>query len=251
MRSVLLSLSKLGLTLCLLGLLLTGLLLTMTGCSGCGSQPKQEVQTYTPPPPAPISNEPQSLTLADLRSGVDYQLSGTGDNQRMQLRLMNRTNRTWEVEVEVGTKVEPSEGSVQSMVVTHEIKVTVQPHDEPVMDVQVACLDISKDPPASSNNSWSASPSPRLARFIACANGAADDINTEDSESASDHEKLRRGILQHSLWKARGASNEDFMHFFMNYPLNGHYMTEDEARQAVEESEPLLDRVVNKCPSVR
>lgn len=240
MRLVLQRLSKLNFMIILLTLLLA-----MSGCSGCGSTPVQQAQP-TPPPPAPTSNEPQSFTLVDLNSGTDYQLSGTGDSQTMTLRVLNRTNRTWHVEVEEGTKLEPAEGSVQNMVVTHGIHVTVHPHDEPETSVEVACLDISKAAPAASNTSWSARQSPNLTRFLACVNGIVDDLKTEDSQHASSYEQARRSLLQSSLWQARGASKQDWIDFYVKYQG----MTEDEARAKVEAMEPVLNEVTNNCPNL-
>lgn len=240
MRLLLQRLSKLSFLIILLALSLG-----MSGCSGCGSPPVGEAQP-TPPPPAPTSNEPQSFTLADLNSGTDYQLSGTGDSQTMTLRVLNRTNRTWHLEVEEGTKLEPAEGSVQNMVVTHEIHITVHPHDEPEISVEVACLDISKAPPATSNASWTARQVPSLAGFLTCVNGIVDDLKTEDSQHASSYEQVRRSILQSSLWQARGASKEDWIHFYREYQG----MTEDEARETVEAMAPALNEVTNKCPNL-
>lgn len=240
MRLVLQCLSKLSFVIILLTLVLW-----MSGCSGCGSPPVQQAQPTTPPP-APTSNEPQSFTLSDLNSGTDYRLAGTGDSQTMMLQVFNRTNRTWHVEVEEGTKLEPAEGSVQNMVVTHEIHITVHPHDDPEVSVEVACLDISKAPPATSNTSWTATQSPNLARFLTCVNGIVDDLKTEDSQHASGYEQARRAMLQSSLWKARGASKEDWMHFYMEYQG----MSEDEAREAAETMEPALNEVTNKCPNL-
>jgi hypothetical protein len=164
----------------------------------------------------------------------------------MMLQVLNRTNRTWHLEVEEGTKLEPAEGSVQNMVVTHEIHVTVHPHDEPEVSVEVACLDIGKAPPATGNTSWTARQSSNLARFLTCVNGIVDDLKTEDSQHASSYEQARRGILQSSLWKARGASKEDWIHFYMEYQD----MSEDEAREAVETMEPALNEVTNKCSNL-
>ena len=164
----------------------------------------------------------------------------------MTLRVLNRTNRTWHLEVKEGTKLEPAEGSVQNMVVAHEIHITVHPHDETEVSLEVACLDISKAPPALSNTSWSARQSPNLARFLTCVNGIVDDLKTEDSQHASSYEQARRSILQSSLWEARGASKQDWIHFYVEYQD----MSEDEARETVEGMEPVLNEVTNKCPNL-
>jgi hypothetical protein len=242
MRSVLKSLSKLTLTICLLGLPLA-----MTSCRGCSTQPQPEVQQSNPSPATSPPDEPQSVALEDLESGADYQLSGTGDSQTMKLQVTNRTNRTWLMHVEEGTKLEPSEAGVQSMVATREIHVTVHPHEEPQLDLEVACLDISKAPPASSNNSWSVNASLSLRKFIACVNGVVDDLKTQDSDHASQYEQARRYVLQASLWKARGASKQDWINFYTEYQR----MSEDEARQEIEALEPALNEITNKCPSLQ
>jgi hypothetical protein len=199
----------------------------------------------TPPQPPPSnSNTPAELTLAAqsgdlvaaISSGdINYSLSGKGSSDVMVLRIRNNSRRSWSVEVEVGTKLEPAGGTAQSMVVTKGIHVTAHPHEEPEIELEVACLDISKPPPAETDRSWRVSNAPELARFITCVNG-----NIKEQRIDED---VRPRFLQGALWKARGASRDEWIHFFETY--GG--ATPDEAREAADEIEPLLGSLLTGC----
>jgi hypothetical protein len=141
------------------------------------------------------------------------------------------------VEIEVGTKLEPGNESVQSMVVTREVKVEVHPHDVQRVEVQVACLDISKDPPAATDLSWNVQISPQLAAFIACANRLA----------LSEKPSYRPYFVQYSLWQARGATKQQWVDLLTHYPPP---MSQADAEEQADHFAQDFGEVVRQCPSI-
>ena len=191
--------------------------------------------------------ETVELVAAGSAGNIDYALTGMGNSGAMQLRVVNKTEREWLVEVEVGTKLEPSSGNAQSMVVTREIEVHVHPHDSNTVELQVACLDISKPPPMPSDTDWSAQVSSSLAAFIACVNRTiADIVASAPDDKRLFLQNLQPFILQGSLWKARGATSDDWVDFFVHY-MN---MTQDQARQKGNAMEQVTGLIVDQCPSI-
>lgn len=212
------------------------LAVTMVGCEGCNPAPE----------PTP---EPRSVELADASSqdGLSYELSGTGDSGNMKLRVTNRSNRIWLVHVEEGLKLEPAEGGVQNMVVTKELHVTMHPHDHQELDLEVACLDISKAPPGPTHTSWTVRRSTNLPQFMKCVNGVVDELKTSDPAHSEQFEQNRGAVLQLSLWKARGATRQDWVEFYTKY----HDMSDEQAQQETDAMEPVLNAVVNQCGALQ
>lgn len=194
----------------------------------------------------PGDPRPTDLVTASSKGDVDYTLSGTGDSSSMTLRIRNKTRRIWIVEVEVGMKLEPAKGDVQAMVVTKEVHVTVHPHEETTVEVEVACLDISKPPPSKSDISWTLQRPPQLRQFINCVNGNIDDLKKKDPDNSQAYEENRTRLIQAGLWQARGASREQWIDFYERYAGQ----TPDEARQIADMLEPFRGQLIKECPSL-
>jgi hypothetical protein len=160
----------------------------------------------------------------------------------MILSVRNETERTWVVHVEVGTKLEPATGETQNMVVTKEVHVTAHPHDHHELTLEVACLDISKAPPAESDREWTVTESAQLARFLACVDTTVDKMIREESEA--DLGEMRGLFVQFGLWQARGASQEQWVDFLVEY----WGMSREEASELADSLSPALDELINACP---
>jgi hypothetical protein len=235
-------------------LILCGLALafTIASCHGSDSNGKQSQDTQAPSPEAKAEapSEPQSTGLAELadasaQDGLGYVLSGTGDSGVMNLRLTNHTNRVWQVHIEKGLKLEPSDAGVQNMTVTKEVHVTLHSHEEQELDLEVACLDIAKATPAPTDISWTIQQSASLAQFIACVNGLVDEQKAKNPQDSEQYESRRKDLLQASLWKARGATRQDWVEYYTKYHPT---MSEEKVQQAVDAREPGLNEIVNSCP---
>lgn len=195
----------------------------------------------SPTPPPPGSG---NLVEASASGDISYRLSGAGDAAKMNVSVKNKTERVWELKIEVGTKLEPSEGNVQQMVVTKEYEVHLEPHEEETLEIEVSCLDISKDAPATDNKSWGIKTSKQLADFLNCANAAIDELVKKGQADNED----RHGLLQFAIWKARGATRDDFIHLIVTYSKTP--ITEEEAGASVDRDEPLIIEVMRGCPSL-
>ncbi len=234
--------SKLSLTL--FALILAGL------CLSCASNSNSNtVSTATPVPTptrevSPTPEPPRSGNLVDATSSGDitYQLSGAGDNTKMNLTVRNKTERVWEVKIEEGTKLEPTEGGVQQMVITKEYEVHLEPHEHHDIEIEVSCLDINKDAPGSGNKSWRIKASRQLADFIKCANAGIDRLERNGQTKKSD----RGDLLQFAIWKARGATRDDVIHLATTY--SG--MTEEQAGQTADEQDPFIMEAIKGCQSL-
>lgn len=218
-----------------------------TSQSNPNATPVSPVVTLSPSPESsPTPNEPRSgdLVKATSSGDISYQLAGVelGDSTKMNLSVRNKTERTWEVKIEVGTKLEPGDSDVQQMVVTKEVEVHLEPHDHQSIELEVSCLDISKAAPSSANTKWRLVSSQNLAQFIRCANDAVNDLKAEGDAQ----EEERRGLIQGALWKARGATRDDWIHYYQDY----HQLTAEQAEQVIEESEPTLKKITDRCPTL-
>jgi hypothetical protein len=154
----------------------------------------------------------------------------------MTLNVQNKSERVWEVRVEVGTKLEPDDSAVQRMVVTKETEVHLEPHEDETITVEANCLDISKAAPEESDKKWQLKKSEALTEFIRCANNSIDSTETEDE---------RANIIQFSIWQARGATHDQSIHFWTE---NG--LSPDEAEQRINEYESRVARVTSRCGSL-
>ncbi|HUQ34675.1 MAG TPA: hypothetical protein VM095_21330 [Pyrinomonadaceae bacterium] len=206
------------------------------------TQPTPSVQAET----SPATKQTVELVEARSLGYIDYTLSGLGTSGEMSLRVVNKTERVWTVDVEVGTKLEPSGNDVQRMVVTKEVEVKLDSHEETTLKLEAACLDISKPPPSQSDSSWTVEKSPSIAQFIVCANNQIDEIKRGEPDSAQVLEKARPTLIQFSLWQARGTSREQWVHFWVEYQEK----TEEEARGIVDGLGPVLGEIVQRCPSL-
>lgn len=187
------------------------------------------------------------LTEAKKNGFINYSWAGIGNSGTMILNIKNETEREWLIHVEVGTKLEPEVGDVQSMVVTKEIHVTAHPHNNEKIEVEVSCLDISKPPPGTENVLWTVAVSSQLSEFIQCINRM---INEEKGSPSSDigdvTEQLRYMVIQFSLWKARGASKEEWIEYLVKYLE----IPEEHANKLAEDIDQNFGEVLKSCPLI-
>jgi hypothetical protein len=180
------------------------------------------------------------LIRASSEGYVDFWVSGSRTSSSMSLRVKNRTERTWIVHIEVGYKLEPGSGDIQNMVVTKEVHVSVEPHDEEKVELEVACLDISKEAPSERDTKWTARRSSALAEFLRCTNRFVDEATRQNSS----YEQLRQPLVQMALWKARGASRQQWIDFFVKYQK----IPRGDAAKLADELSPALGELVGMCP---
>jgi hypothetical protein len=173
-------------------------------------------------------------------------MSGTGDSTEMNLRVKNELNVSLKVCVEVGTKLTPSGGGVQTMVVTRKAKLSIKAEAEEEVSLEVACLDISKDPPSQDDTSWTVEKPARLVEFLHCVNALLDEIKQQEPSQADLVEQARSGIVQLSLWQARGASRAEWIEFLVKYQG----MTEQQAAERTDTLQPFLAEIVEHCGSL-
>ena len=195
------------------------------------------------------SSKAQSIELLDARSAgyINFDWAGMRDSTKMKLHITNRTEREWLVQIEVGTKLEPAGGNAQSMVVTKEVHVHMHPHDSQRIEVEAACLDISKPPPDTTDTNWTARSVGSLKEFIACVNGIIDTlVDSAPADERTTLRNLRSSILQSALWRARGASRTDWIKFFVDYQG----MTQEEAEEATDFTDEASGPIVDQCPSI-
>ncbi len=200
--------------------------------------------TVKPSPSPKSSPTPRSGNLVEATSSGDigYELAGVGNAATMNLTVRNKTERVWEVKIEVGTKIEPDDGDVQQMVVTKEIEVHLEPHDHKSLKIEVSCLDISKAAPSNMDTSWRFESSKNLAQFIRCSNDVVDDLKAEGEVN----EKNRRGWIQFALWQARGATHDDWIEYYETYGP----ASPEQAEQLIEERKPTIKRITDRCPAL-
>jgi hypothetical protein len=154
----------------------------------------------------------------------------------MNLIVRNKSERIWEVKIEVGTKLEPDSSDVQRMVVTKEVHVHLEPHHHDTVELEASCLDISKAAPSESDTAWQIKRSTALAEFINCANNAITDAKSEEDRAA---------LIQFSIWQARGATHDQWVHFW-----EGHELSSDEIEKRIAQYEPRITRVTSRCSSL-
>lgn len=195
-------------------------------------------------PPASCAQSIE-LTRAGSLGYVSYTWRGEDNSGEMRLTINNRTEREWIIHVEVGTKLEPANASAQSMTVTREVHVTVHPHERHVIDVRVACLDISKDAPAVGDVVWAATVVPPLRDFISCTNRIIDDeARSAPQDARRSLRAMRPFIVQASLWRARGATMQQWINFFETYQ----HLSGDQAREMAAGADEAAGSVVQQCP---
>lgn len=209
-----------------------------------GSEHSSPTATVTPLVKASPIPGSADLVSASSSGDISYEFAGIedGDSTKMHLKVNNKTERVWELKIEVGTKLEPSEGDVQQMVVTKELEVHLEPHDEETIEVEVGCLEISKAPPSQANTSWRLQRSQNLNSFISCASQAIDAMWSEGI--AKDQE--RSDLMQGALWSARGATREEWIHFYQEY----NRASREAAEERVIQDEAILKRITGRCPSI-
>jgi hypothetical protein len=196
----------------------------------------------------PIDAPQNSLTLpAAIASGVvGYTLRGANTSRIMEISLRNKTDRVWELTIEEGLRLDPRGSSAQTMTVTKEIRLKLEPHEETTLELDVACLDISKPPPMKTDTSWTISENASLSNYVSCTNDLIDAIKEQDPANAANMERRRRSYLQFSLWAARGASESDWATFYHEWQG----FSPSEATQIARELEPQLQVFVRECGSL-
>lgn len=181
---------------------------------------------------ATASPAPSAVDLADTGSDVSYTLEGTGQANKMTLTLENDTDKVWTVKINKGLRLESDDSSVQRMVVTEDYEVELEPHEkEQPKTIDVACLDIALEAPKSADRTWRVADSPALAKFIDCTGLSPDSVS-----------------LQPAIWRARGASHDDFVALFTKY--GGQSMTSEKADQMADESISMVQEIANRCGSL-
>lgn len=199
--------------------------------------------TFAGPRPSELCVD---LLKASADGSVKFWMSGTGNSGEMNLRVKNELSVSLKVCVEVGTKLTPSEGDVQAMVVTREAKLSIKAEAEEEVSLEVACLDISKDPPSEENTSWRVEKPAKLVDFLKCVDGLLDDMKQQEPSQADLIDKARPGIVQLSLWQARGASRAEWIEFEVKYQG----MTQQQAAQMTDALQPFLKEIVKHCGSL-
>jgi hypothetical protein len=207
--------------------------LSLVACGNEESHPD-----VTPAIAGLANGQVMGLVEAHSNGYADYAWVGSGDNATMVVTITNKTERDWHATIELGTKLEPAGESVQAMVVTKEIEVHLEPHDSQVVEVHVACLDISKDPPAKTDTSWSLHVEPKLAAFIACAEGLA----------PSDDPSMRPFFVQYSLWQARGATRQQWLDFVVHYSDSP--ISQSDAEETADHNIERFGAIVSQCPQI-
>ena len=132
------------------------------------------------------------------------------------------------------------------MVVTKEVSVKIEPHDESEVTLEVACLDIGLKAPGETNRSWTIGRSPALRQYIACVSRHVDERQRQEPNNPEFSEENRPGLIQGGLWKARRASREEWIAFFENYRNT----TPEEARALADDVIPEVEELVKECPSL-
>ncbi|MDX6576506.1 MAG: hypothetical protein QOE96_2459 [Blastocatellia bacterium] len=204
---------------------------SQSNANGPSSSP---VAALSPSPESsPTPEQPRSGDLdAAISSGdVAYEMSGI-DSTQINLTVQNKSDRIWEVKIEVGTKLEPDSSDVQRMVVTKEVHVHLEPHHHDNVELDASCLDISKAAPSQSDTAWQIRRSPALAQFINCANNAITDAKSEED---------RADLIQFSIWQARGATHDQWVHFW-----SGQGLSSDGIEHRIAEYEPRVTRVTSR-----
>ncbi len=178
---------------------------------------------------------------------IDYSWTGTGGSTSMRLTIMNRTERVWIVHIQRGLRLEPGRAGVQSMTVTEEMQVSVHPHDRQSVEVHVSCLDISYRPPSSTDVTWRTTASTQLRDFMSCTNGLVDDAKAgAPPDETMMLEGLRPVVVQFALWKARGATTQQWIDFLTHYQG----IAEPQAQQLAQMFDQAFGELVRRCPSV-
>lgn len=213
------------------------------------TSPAVRVATPTPTPREP---EPTEFVEASLRDDISYQLAGVepATSKKMTLEIRNKTERIWEVKIEAGTKLEPSDEHVQRMVLTKELHVHLEPHEHKSLEIDVNCLDIGRETPSRSDSQWTVARSPKLTEFIKCANEGVDRMKQEDANSSQVLEKARFGLIQRAIWNARGATREDWIHFLQRYDKEYRDKSDEEAGAAIDKQLPWLEEITKDCQSL-
>lgn len=238
----------------LLTLLILGLALSLacggnkTETSSSNADSSSGSPAFSPSPPAsptPDENRRSGDLVQATQSGdITYEMAGVdiGDSTKMDLKLRNKSMRKWEVKIGMGTKLEPSGGNVQRMVVTKERTVQLEPNDYETLQLEVGCLDISKPPPSKKDTGWRVESSKELSDFLNCVYQTLDQFKQQGQLEEAD----MRGAMQAALWQARGASRDDWIQYYRKY--NG--FSRQQAEQAVDESEPVLKMITSRCPAL-
>lgn len=198
---------------------------------------KETGPSSSPVVASPTPEQPRSanLTTAISSGDVDYEMYGM-NSTRMNLTVRNKSERIWEVKIEVGTQLEPDNSDVQRMVVTKEVHVHLEPHNHKTVELDASCLDISKAAPSESDTAWQIKTSTALAQFINCANNAITDAKSEVD---------RANLIQLSIWQARGATRDQWVHFWMDQGLSS-----DDAEERITEYESRVASVTSRCSSL-
>ena len=195
----------------------------------------------------PKASPEQCVDLFSAASdhSVTFWVHGTGDSSHMKLRIRNNLTGQLELCVEVGTKLKPANASVQQMVVVEEVKITLRAKAEDEVTLEVNCLEISKDPPSESDVNRVIQDSAPIRAFLDCTNQILDSaMNEAGTQQEKDlFDALRPFFVQAALWQSRGATRQQWIHFWVQYQG----MSQDQASQLADSLSPLLRQLVKAC----
>lgn len=204
------------------------------------------------PSPPQNTQGPIELTQALSLGYVSYTVRGMNTSGTVHLEIRNHMEFLVNIEIEEGTELVPSEGGVQRMAVTRDYRISAhghyhnQPEVVEVRDIDVACLDISRDAPSSTNTSWSVRRPQSIRDFLACLDKGIQQVKESSPELGSQLSQMRPFLVQMALWQARGATRRQWIDFFVKY----HGMTRPQAAQIIDQLKPLLDGIVSECGSL-
>jgi hypothetical protein len=192
------------------------------------------------------------LTQALALGYVSYTVRGMNTSSTVHLEIRNHMEFIVNIEIEEGTELVPSEGDVQRMAVTRDYRISVHGHyhNQPelveVRDIDVACLDITRDAPSSTNTSWTVRRPQAIRGFLTCLDNGLQRAKERSPQLASQLSQMRPFLVQMALWQARGATRGQWIDFFVKYQK----MPRAQAAQIVDSLKPLLDAVVSECGSL-
>jgi hypothetical protein len=196
------------------------------------------------PSPGISPSSTQSVDFIDAVSQrtLEYTLKAIGQFSRVVLHLTNKSETALKVNVEVGTEFDPADSDLQ-LVVFNKAEVVVQPHARSMVELEATSLDIHNLPTVNVGTAWQIHKSARLAEFLRCA---ADTLEKK-KQSSELHARFFRGmdhfVLRDSVWRARGATRDDFIDFDVNRVRS----SRSNAELTFAAFNPVLEEIIRNC----
>ena len=192
---------------------------------------------------------PDSIVQIDFSEAIkeekiQYSLMGEGNSTSLQIKIKSTVNFSLEIEIKAGTYFKPQNANIQRMVVIKKTEINLKPKAEIELEIEVSCMDIEKDVPSKSSVDWSINFSEDLKQLIKCIDSGIDEAKAMDKNIASMLEQSRQLIKQLAIWRKEGATNEEFVEFYIKYQE----LDEEEARSLVNSLIPIVDELLKECP---